>query len=125
MAMAAVKSSKQTVLQRAGTGPSMSARIHPVVLFNICDSYVYRLLGSTSPDGTVEIKNSYVVPHNESADQVALDIDYHHNMFASHQKVNPKEALLDGTTQKSNNFPFFNFTKFSQIARQVTDEGGI
>ncbi|XP_078169628.1 eukaryotic translation initiation factor 3 subunit F-like isoform X3 [Carex rostrata] len=95
MAMAAVKSSKQTVLQRAGTGPSMSARIHPVVLFNICDSYVYRLLGSTSPDGTVEIKNSYVVPHNESADQVALDIDYHHNMFASHQKVNPKEALLD------------------------------
>ncbi|XP_078156834.1 eukaryotic translation initiation factor 3 subunit F-like [Carex rostrata] len=93
----------------------MSARIHPVVLFNICDSYVHRpdqagriigtLLGSTtSPDGTVEIKNSYVVPHNESADQVALDIDYHHNMFATHRKVNPMEALLDGSCKSPWNY---------------------
>jgi translation initiation factor 3 subunit F len=80
MATAAVTSGKQTVLQCSGTGPSVSARIHPVVLFNICDSYVRRpdqagrvigtLLGSTSSDGTVEIKNAYVVPHNESSDQV-------------------------------------------------------
>ncbi|KAJ3703393.1 hypothetical protein LUZ61_007098 [Rhynchospora tenuis] len=104
MATAATTSSKQTVLQYPGAAPSVSARIHPVVLFNICDAFVRRpdqagrvigtLLGSTSSDGTVEIKNSYVVPHNESADQVALDIDYHHNMFVSHQKVNPKEVIV-------------------------------
>lgn len=26
--------------------------------------------------------------------QVAVDIDYHHNMLASHLKVNPKEAIV-------------------------------
>ncbi|KAG0468246.1 hypothetical protein HPP92_017574 [Vanilla planifolia] len=83
---------------------NVSARIHPVVLFNICDCYVRRpdqaervigtLLGSVSSEGVVEIKNSYAVPHNESADQVALDIDYHHTMYVSHQKVNPKEVIV-------------------------------
>lgn len=26
--------------------------------------------------------------------QVAVDIDYHHNMLASHLKVNPKEIIV-------------------------------
>ncbi|KAJ3668881.1 hypothetical protein LUZ60_010831 [Juncus effusus] len=94
----------QSVLHYTAAGTTVSARIHPVVLFNICDSYVRRpdqadrvigtLLGSVSADGTIQIKNSYAVPHNESADQVALDIDYHHNMYMSHQKVNPKEVIV-------------------------------
>uniref|UniRef100_A0A0E0DKT9 Eukaryotic translation initiation factor 3 subunit F n=1 Tax=Oryza meridionalis TaxID=40149 RepID=A0A0E0DKT9_9ORYZ len=83
---------------------STSARVEAVVVFNICDSYVRRpdqaervigtLLGSVLPDGTVHVRNSYVVPHNESPDQVALDIEYHHNMYASHHKVNPKEVIV-------------------------------
>ncbi|KAF2319022.1 hypothetical protein GH714_012504 [Hevea brasiliensis] len=83
---------------------SLLAKVHPLVIFNICDCYVRRpdqaervigtLLGSVLPDGTVDIRNSYAVPHNESSDQVALDIDYHHNMLLSHQKVNPKEAIV-------------------------------
>ncbi|MQL91494.1 hypothetical protein Taro_024105 [Colocasia esculenta] len=144
----------QTVLQFVPSPAGTSAKVHPVVLFGICDSYVRRpdqaervigtLLGSVAPDGTVEIRNSYAVPHNESSDQVsdflsdlypsfcrwgvccgfggfddnrgmsfsncsrgsqelsgfrvsalvALDIDYHHNMFLSHQKVNPKEVIV-------------------------------
>lgn len=52
------------------------------------------LLGSILPDGTVDIRNSYAVPHNESSDQVAVDIDYHHNMLASHLKVNSKEIIV-------------------------------
>lgn len=94
---------KTTLLFHPSTA-KISARIQPVVLFNICDCYVRRpdqaervigtLLGSVSADGVVEISNSYAVPHNESADQVALDIDYHHTMFASHQKVNPKEVIV-------------------------------
>lgn len=95
---------QQTVLQFHPSAASLTAKIHPLVLFNICDSYVRRpdqadrvigtLLGSVSADGTVDIKNSYAVPHSESSDQVALDIEYHHNMFASHQKVNPKEVIV-------------------------------
>ncbi|PKA62400.1 Eukaryotic translation initiation factor 3 subunit F [Apostasia shenzhenica] len=94
----------KTTLQFHPSTATVSARIHPVVLFNICDCYVRRpdqaervigtLLGSVSTDGTIEIKNSYAVPHNESADQVALDIDYHHTLYASHQKVNPKEVIV-------------------------------
>ncbi|KAJ0551467.1 putative eukaryotic translation initiation factor 3 subunit F, MPN domain-containing protein [Helianthus annuus] len=105
----------QTVLQFFPLSTSLSAKVHPLVIFNICDCFVRRpdqaervigtLLGSVLPDGTVDVRNSYVVPHNESSDQimdavlvtvseVALDIDYHHNMLASHQKVNPKEVIV-------------------------------
>ncbi|CAD6273371.1 unnamed protein product [Miscanthus lutarioriparius] len=45
-----------------------------MALFNVCDSYVRRpdqadhvigtLLGSLLPDGTVHVRNSYVVPHS-------------------------------------------------------------
>jgi translation initiation factor 3 subunit F len=55
--------------------------VEAVVVFTICDSFVRRpdqaervigtLLGSVLPDGTVHVRNSYVVPHSESADQVA------------------------------------------------------
>ncbi|KAM0013218.1 putative eukaryotic translation initiation factor 3 subunit F, MPN domain-containing protein [Helianthus debilis subsp. tardiflorus] len=107
----------QTVLQFFPLSTSLSAKVHPLVIFNICDCFVRRpdqaervigtLLGSVLSDGTVDVRNSYVVPHNESSDQimdavmvtviraeVALDIDYHHNMLASHQKVNPKEVIV-------------------------------
>ncbi|XP_061376628.1 eukaryotic translation initiation factor 3 subunit F-like [Gastrolobium bilobum] len=98
--------SDRTVLQfpSSSSSPSLSAKVHPLVIFNICDCYVRRpdqaervigtLLGSVLPDGTVDIRNSYAVPHNESVDQVALDIEYHHNMLISHQKVNPKEIIV-------------------------------
>ncbi|KAE9591256.1 hypothetical protein Lal_00038592 [Lupinus albus] len=97
----------RTVLQfssSSSSSPTFSAKVHPLVIFNICDCYVRRpdqaeriigtLLGSVLPDGTVDIRNSYAVPHNESVDQVALDIEYHHNMLLSHQKVNPKEIIV-------------------------------
>ncbi|KGN45775.1 eukaryotic translation initiation factor 3 subunit F [Cucumis sativus] len=93
-----------TVLQFSHSSNTLSAKVHPLVIFNICDCYVRRpdqadrvigtLLGSVLPDGTVDIRNSYAVPHNEFSDQVALDIDYHHNMLSSHQKVNPKEVIV-------------------------------
>uniref|UniRef100_A0ACD5VAG7 Uncharacterized protein n=1 Tax=Avena sativa TaxID=4498 RepID=A0ACD5VAG7_AVESA len=88
----------------SSSSSSTSARVEAVVVFTICDSFVRRpdqaervigtLLGSVLPDGTVHVRNSYVVPHSESADQVALDIEYHHNMYVSHQKVNPKEVIV-------------------------------
>ncbi|KAK7276374.1 hypothetical protein RIF29_17513 [Crotalaria pallida] len=100
---------ERTVLQfssssSSSSSPSLSGRVHPLVIFNICDCYVRRpdqaervigtLLGSVLPDGTVDIRNCYAVPHNESIDQVALDIEYHHTMFTANQKVNPKEVIV-------------------------------
>ncbi|XP_062157242.1 eukaryotic translation initiation factor 3 subunit F [Alnus glutinosa] len=96
--------SEHTVLQFGHSSATLSAKVQPLVIFNVCDCYVRRpdqaervigtLLGSISPDGVIEIRNSYAVPHNESSGQVALDIEYHHNMLASHQKVNPKEVIV-------------------------------
>ncbi|XWS65878.1 hypothetical protein CRYUN_Cryun05aG0151400 [Craigia yunnanensis] len=97
--------SEHTVLQfNTPSTASLSAKVHPLVIFNICDCYVRRpdqaervigtLLGSVLPDGTVDIRNSYAVPHTESSEQVALDIEYHHNMLVSQQKVNPKEVIV-------------------------------
>ncbi|KAJ7557145.1 hypothetical protein O6H91_05G113400 [Diphasiastrum complanatum] len=93
-----------TVLHLPSGPAGVIAKLHPTVLFNICDSYIRRndqqervigtLLGSVSTDGTVEIRNSYTVPHNESSDQVAVDIDYHRSMFELHQRVNPKEVVV-------------------------------
>ncbi|KAG6477557.1 hypothetical protein ZIOFF_066824 [Zingiber officinale] len=104
LSLSALRSHLMAVLQFfPPSSPVVSAKLHAVVLFNICDCYVRRpdqadrvigtLLGSVS-DGVIEIKNSYAVPHNESADQVALDVDYHRNMYLSHLKVNPKEVLV-------------------------------
>ncbi|KAL6126718.1 hypothetical protein ACLB2K_074764 [Fragaria x ananassa] len=97
----AVTVAERTVLQFS---PTLTAKVHPLVIFNICDCYVRRpdqtkrvigtLLGSVLPDGTVDIRNSYAVPHNENSEEVALDIEYHHNMLISQQKVNPKEVIV-------------------------------
>ncbi len=69
-----------TVLHLPSGPTGVVGKLHPTVLFNICDSFIRRndqqervigtLLGSLSSDGTVEIRNSYAVPHNESLDQV-------------------------------------------------------
>ncbi|KAE9451471.1 hypothetical protein C3L33_16623, partial [Rhododendron williamsianum] len=68
-------SSNQTVLQFTPSPTSLTAKVHPLVMFNICDCFVRRpdqaervigtLLGSVLPDGTVDIRNCYAVPHNE------------------------------------------------------------
>ncbi|BBN12177.1 translation initiation factor 3 subunit F [Marchantia polymorpha subsp. ruderalis] len=93
-----------TVLHLPSGPTGLVGKLHPTVLFNICDSYIRRndqqervigtLLGSVSADGTVDIRNSYAVPHNESSDQVAVDIDYHRTMFDLHQRVSPKEVII-------------------------------
>jgi len=60
-------------------GGQLSVKVHPVVLLQVCDAYIRRkedqdrVIGSllgTLVDGVMEIKGCFVVPHNESTDQV-------------------------------------------------------
>lgn len=84
-------------------GSNISVKVHPVVLFSICDAYIRRkehqdrvigtLLGVVV-DGTIEVKNCYVVPHNESSEQVMVDVVHHKTMFELHQKVAPQEVIV-------------------------------
>lgn len=52
------------------------------------------LLGTNDGKGTIEITNSFAVPHNESEDEVALDIEFARTMFELHRKVSPNEVIL-------------------------------
>jgi len=77
--------------------------VHPVVLFSIVDSYERRnedarrvigtLLG-VYDQGSVEVTNCFTVPHNESEDEVAVDIEFARNMYELHKKVNPSEVIV-------------------------------
>lgn len=85
------------------SGPHIRVNIHPVVFFAVCDAYIRRnekqdrvvgtLLG-VQVDNVIEVKNCYVVPHNETSEQVAVDIAHHRTMFDLHQKVSPQEVIV-------------------------------
>ncbi|XP_052796134.1 eukaryotic translation initiation factor 3 subunit F-like [Mya arenaria] len=82
---------------------NLVCQIHPVVLFTIVDSYERRnedakrvigtLLG-TYDKGVVEVTNAFAVPHNESEDEVAADLEYARNMYELHKKVNASEVIV-------------------------------
>ncbi|XP_037267987.2 eukaryotic translation initiation factor 3 subunit f1 [Rhipicephalus microplus] len=82
---------------------NITVKVHPVVLFSIVDSYERRndgaervigtLLGSYEKGG-VEVTNCFCVPHNESQDEVAVDLEFAKNMFELHKKVNSAEVIV-------------------------------
>ena len=77
--------------------------VHPVALFSILDHFLRReksqervigtLLG-TRNENEIEVRNCFAVLHNETAERVEVDMDYHRTMFELHQKVNPKEVIV-------------------------------
>ncbi|KAK7470348.1 hypothetical protein VKT23_001776 [Stygiomarasmius scandens] len=85
--------------------------IHPVALFSILDHYLRRkddqdrvigtLLG-TRTDTEVEVRSSFAVLHNETSEQVAVDMEYHRSMYELHHKVNPKEVIVGWYSTGSN-----------------------
>ncbi|GJM89774.1 hypothetical protein PR202_ga05993 [Eleusine coracana subsp. coracana] len=75
------------------------------VVINIRNAYLGRphekketligtLLGFVHPDGTVHVRNSYVVPHIASTHQVAFDVEIHRVMHTVFQKANPEDAIV-------------------------------
>ncbi|KAI5778233.1 JAB1/Mov34/MPN/PAD-1 ubiquitin protease-domain-containing protein [Geopyxis carbonaria] len=90
--------------QQATTQP-LNVVLHTQALFSILDHSLRRnseqdrvigtLLGVRSDDGTeVEIRNCFGVGHNESQEQVEVDMEYHKTMLALHLKANPREVLV-------------------------------
>jgi len=83
-------------------GAQVSVKVHPVVIFNILEHFIRRnpeqdrvvgtLLG-VNVDGTIEIRNSFPVPHLEG-DQVAVDMEFHRHMCDLHQRTAPKEVIV-------------------------------
>ncbi|XP_031566735.1 eukaryotic translation initiation factor 3 subunit F-like [Actinia tenebrosa] len=85
------------------SGRAKKVLIHPVVLFSIVDAYERRneeakrvigtLLGVVDK-GLVEVKSCFGVPHNESADEVAVELEYAKSMYELANKANPKEQIV-------------------------------
>eukprot|EP00040_Diaphanoeca_grandis_P038450 m.256528 g.256528 ORF g.256528 m.256528 type:complete len:282 (+) comp34444_c0_seq1:176-1021(+) len=84
-------------------GLEPSVKILPMVYFGILDHYSRRLGGQHRVIGTllgtvtgsaIEVTNCFPVPHNETDEQVAVDMDYHRSMFELHRQVNPKEVIV-------------------------------
>ncbi|KAK3719876.1 hypothetical protein RRG08_040176 [Elysia crispata] len=82
---------------------NLVCKVHPVVLFSIIDAYERRNEGAKRVIGTllgsvekniIEITNCFAVPHNESDDEVAVDIEYARNMYELHKKVNNNENII-------------------------------
>jgi translation initiation factor 3 subunit F len=81
-----------------------SVKVHPVVFFQIVDTYERRpenahrvigtLLGSSVERGAVEVTNCFCVPHSETGEEVALELDFAKDLFDLHQKVNPNEVIV-------------------------------
>lgn len=79
-------------------------KVSPVVLFNVADHYQRRtdnkkrvigtLLGRVTANGTVEVTNSFPLPHSEEDKDVAVDADYNKNMYNLHRRVNAAEELV-------------------------------
>ncbi|THG98341.1 hypothetical protein EW026_g3845 [Hermanssonia centrifuga] len=98
-------------LSTPGRTPT-SVTVHPVALFTILDHYLRRtesqdrvigtLLGTRSDTGEIEVRSAFAVLHSETAEQVAVDMEYHHTMYELHHKVNPKEVIVGWYSTGSN-----------------------
>uniref|UniRef100_A0A1I8HHL5 Eukaryotic translation initiation factor 3 subunit F n=2 Tax=Macrostomum lignano TaxID=282301 RepID=A0A1I8HHL5_9PLAT len=83
---------------------ALQLRVHPTVLLQIIDFYERRpenqlqvigtLLGSSDSKGQVTATNCFSVPHSESEDSAAIDIEFQRAMFELHRKANPGESIV-------------------------------
>jgi translation initiation factor 3 subunit F len=82
---------------------NLKVKVHPVVLFQIADSYERRsqdnhrvigtLVGSVDKQ-SVEVTNCFCIPHKEYEERVEADIVYAQEMFELNKKVAPHEQLI-------------------------------
>jgi translation initiation factor 3 subunit F len=82
---------------------NLKVKVHPVVLFQIADSYERRsqdnhrvigtLVGSVDKQ-CVEVTNCFCIPHKEYEERVEADIVYAQDMYELNKKVAPHEQLV-------------------------------
>jgi len=82
---------------------NIRVKVHPVVLFQIADSYERRsqdnhrvigtLVGSVDKQ-CVEVTNCFCIPHKEYEERVEADIVYAQDMYELNKKVAPQENLV-------------------------------
>mmetsp|Transcript_4122 Transcript_4122/g.14555 ORF Transcript_4122/g.14555 Transcript_4122/m.14555 type:complete len:282 (+) Transcript_4122:82-927(+) len=92
----------QSFLHIATGQPTVSCKVHPVVVMTILDHYVRRedsqkrvigtLLGYEA-DGVVQIRSCFPVPHSEEG-EIAVEGEYLRSMLELHSRANPRERIV-------------------------------
>eukprot|EP00051_Salpingoeca_urceolata_P002301 m.48959 g.48959 ORF g.48959 m.48959 type:complete len:287 (-) comp12036_c0_seq2:49-909(-) len=84
-------------------GFTPTVKLLPVVYLSVLDHYQRRSEGQPRVIGTllgtvvgtqVQVTSCFPVPHSETDETVAVDMDYHRTMSELHQRVNPKEVIV-------------------------------
>lgn len=83
---------------------SIDVKVHPVVLFNIIDSFERRskqtprvfgtLLGNVDKLGNVEVSNCFIVQYREKDGELYIDLNLARELGDLHKKVNPNELIV-------------------------------
>lgn len=80
-------------------------RVAPVVLLGVVDHFMrraagkHRVIGTLlgvfhAHDGSVDVTGSFPVPHDENADEIAVDIEYNRTMVDLHRNVSSAHAIV-------------------------------
>ena len=110
---------------------SIAVKVHPVVLFNIIDSFERRsrrtprvfgtLLGNVDKMGNVEVSNCFVVLYREKDGELYIDINLARELMELHRKVNPNEMIVGWFAVGPSSSDDYAFLLHEYYSRETTN----
>lgn len=110
---------------------NIDVKVHPVVLFNIIDSFERRsrktprvfgtLLGNVDKLGNVEVSNSFVVLYRVKDGELYIDLNLARELVELHKKVNPNESIVGWFAVGSGNSDDYAFPVHEYYSRETTN----
>ena len=110
---------------------SISVKVHPVVLFNIIDSFDRRsrktprvfgtLLGNVDKLGNVEVSNCFVVLYREKDGELYIDLNLARELMDLHRKVNPNESIVGWFAVGPSSSDDYAFLLHEYYSRETTN----
>lgn len=110
---------------------SIAVKVHPVVLFNIIDSFERRslktprvfgtLLGNVDKLGNVEVSNCFVVLYREKDGELYIDLNLARELMDLHRKVNPNESIVGWFAVGPSSSDDYAFLLHEYYSRETTN----
>lgn len=110
---------------------SIDVKVHPVVLFNIIDSFERRskktprvfgtLLGNVDKLGNVEVSNCFVVLYREKEGELYIDLNLARELGDLHRKVNPNEVIVGWFAVGPSSSDDYAFLLHEYYSRETTN----
>ncbi|XP_004647383.2 eukaryotic translation initiation factor 3 subunit F [Octodon degus] len=78
----------------AAASPAAAGQLEALGALGLNNAWTIFSFTGTVDKHSVEVTNCFSVPHNESEDEVAVDMEFAKNMYELHKKVSPNELIL-------------------------------